>query len=528
MENRDLERTEELLQQSRKKKKTPIIIAAVIAALVIAGIGGFAAVKANKNKEVTKNLDQAEKYLAEGEYDQAVAAYTAAIDIDEKSAPAYKGRARANAKLGNKDAAYSDIDRAIEIDPKDEDGYRTAIDIAIGAGDADRADKYIEDMHKNIGGTEDETLESMLMGCSPEDLAADGIVCQSGSDYYVANMPDDDSESGRGCITKVSRDGKKETVYKVPNIADTQYVCKLNIWDGWIYYSVTDLMHLDGETTEFHRVRTDGSGDERLRGDFGKEYNWTAEFAVINGKIYYTNGSQDIGRYLWVCEPDGSNPKKAVPGFAGYFTSDGRNIYYSTWTEQGSYGGIWKLDTQAGKSEKISALNPSMSLSYYDGAVYFFGFEGSEHPDNEVMTFYRLDTKTNEAKAITTANAGYGNLAVHDGVCYQPNTHYDQPTDFAVDSDIEGQVTTINPEDGSTGLITHIFTPEEVRLYDAKGVTIMSSTAGFERQRVIGDRIYYMISRWAYAEETMENRLGPVFGNMAMDGSDNVMYGYSK
>lgn len=58
-----------------------------------------------------------------GNYNEAMEAFTNAIELDPKLARAYVARGVAYANLGNNQQAIKDFDRAIELDPKDEKAY---------------------------------------------------------------------------------------------------------------------------------------------------------------------------------------------------------------------------------------------------------------------------------------------------------------------------------------------------------------------------------------------------------------------
>ena len=57
-----------------------------------------------------------------GKYQEAIEAYTKAIELDPKYAVAYYGRGLIYVVLGDYRQAIRDYDKAIELDPKDADG----------------------------------------------------------------------------------------------------------------------------------------------------------------------------------------------------------------------------------------------------------------------------------------------------------------------------------------------------------------------------------------------------------------------
>ena len=88
------------------------------------------------------------KYLAEGNYAEAVIAFTGAIEIDPKQAVAYIGRAEAYIGDGedaeNLNAAMEDYKKALDLDDKNEDAYLGLADVYIRMGDLDKATAVLE------------------------------------------------------------------------------------------------------------------------------------------------------------------------------------------------------------------------------------------------------------------------------------------------------------------------------------------------------------------------------------------------
>lgn len=71
------------------KKKVGIIVAAVVVAIAVIVAIVFALNSGKKEKEYNNYIASAEKYLEENEYEQAIAAYLEAIEVDEKKLKPY-------------------------------------------------------------------------------------------------------------------------------------------------------------------------------------------------------------------------------------------------------------------------------------------------------------------------------------------------------------------------------------------------------------------------------------------------------
>lgn len=82
------------------------VIAAVAMTVVLAG--------QSREKKLQTQLDLGNKYLTEGQYEDAVVAFEAAISIEPKTPEAYKGLAEAYEDMGNNEAAKEALQRGIE------------------------------------------------------------------------------------------------------------------------------------------------------------------------------------------------------------------------------------------------------------------------------------------------------------------------------------------------------------------------------------------------------------------------------
>lgn len=83
------------------------------------------------------------RYLSEGNYEEAIIAFTAAIEIDPKRAEAYVGRGDAYVASGDTEAnlaaAQADYEMAIELDETNVEAYLGLADIYIRRGDYEKA-----------------------------------------------------------------------------------------------------------------------------------------------------------------------------------------------------------------------------------------------------------------------------------------------------------------------------------------------------------------------------------------------------
>ncbi len=116
------------------------------------------------------------RYLSEGNYEEAILAFTAAIEIDPKQAPAYVGRGDAYALFGeteeNLAAALADYEKALELDETNAEAYLGLADVYIRQGDYEKAREILA---KGVDKTGSEALQEMLDGIFVEEVDANGF-----------------------------------------------------------------------------------------------------------------------------------------------------------------------------------------------------------------------------------------------------------------------------------------------------------------------------------------------------------------
>lgn len=118
--------SEEMKVKSKLNKKIIIAVAGVIV-LALALVLAITVPKRAEAKQLAEQLDLGEKYLSELDYEQAVAAYL----------------------------------KAIEIDPKCEDAYLALAGIYIATGELEKADEILKKAEKELGGATEKVKEKM-------------------------------------------------------------------------------------------------------------------------------------------------------------------------------------------------------------------------------------------------------------------------------------------------------------------------------------------------------------------------------
>ena len=117
---------------------------AVFAILIL-----FVFVACSQQSTWQDQYDLGVRYLSDGNYEEAIIAFTAAIDIEPKLAKAYIGRGQAYVFFGDTEenllAAHADYEEAIKLDDKNPEGYLGLADVYIRMGEYDKALEVLKD-----------------------------------------------------------------------------------------------------------------------------------------------------------------------------------------------------------------------------------------------------------------------------------------------------------------------------------------------------------------------------------------------
>lgn len=102
-----------------------------------------------------EQYDLGMRYLSEGNYEEAVIAFTAAIEIEPNRAEAYVGRGDAYIKSSeaeeNLSLAIKDYEQAIELDEANADAYLGLADVYIRQGAHEKALEVLQQGRRNAG-----------------------------------------------------------------------------------------------------------------------------------------------------------------------------------------------------------------------------------------------------------------------------------------------------------------------------------------------------------------------------------------
>ena len=140
-----------------------------------------------------EQYDLGVKYLNEGNYEEAVIAFTAAIEIDEKRPEGFIGRGDAymgQAEGGEADSLYrdalADYLAALDLDDRLAEAYEKAAGVYVSLGDVDAAIELLERGAEVTGDSGlSDYLEELQAGQSAEELPEEeGILVLNGQTVY--------------------------------------------------------------------------------------------------------------------------------------------------------------------------------------------------------------------------------------------------------------------------------------------------------------------------------------------------------
>lgn len=263
------------------------------------------------------------RYLDEGNYEEAIIAFTAAIEIDPKQAPAYVGRGDAYIGSGeteeNLAAAQADYEQAIELDETKARAYLGLADVYIRMGEYDKAL---------------EILKNALEKTNSDQAIADKI-----AEMESGNIVDDD-----GHVRRVS-------YYDENNMLK------------WYYIYQYEEGHLSAIATYDHDgVQT--SKLDILYDAFGNVVQWPGSYSTETGEIWliyrytYNQNNQKImsERYDF----DGT-----LVDYTNYFYENDLLICKKLYDEDGE---LEEQDTyeydEMGNNVKINNFNKSGLMNY--------------------------------------------------------------------------------------------------------------------------------------------------------------------
>lgn len=136
-------------------KRIIYVMLALVLLLCSCGQPSTTGEEENNTPTWQEQYDLGIRYLSEGNYEEAIIAFTAAIEIDPKQAPAYVGRGDAYVLFGeteeNLTAAQADYEKAVELDEANSEAYLGLADVYIRQGEYDKALEILRNGIEKVG-----------------------------------------------------------------------------------------------------------------------------------------------------------------------------------------------------------------------------------------------------------------------------------------------------------------------------------------------------------------------------------------
>lgn len=160
-------------------KKSFIVIACVAVVVIVAAmIAGRAYIR---NRDYHTYLDTGLHFLSEGNYEEAVLAFNAAIEIDPKSAEAYIGLGDAHTGMERYSRAADEYEQAIKISDQYVDAYSGLANAYLELGDVESAVRILNEGADAIENEELKAWARMIRELNGGSSSLNGAV----SEYLV-------------------------------------------------------------------------------------------------------------------------------------------------------------------------------------------------------------------------------------------------------------------------------------------------------------------------------------------------------
>lgn len=296
-----------------------------------------------------EQYDLGVRYLSEGNYREAIIAFTAAIEIDPKQAQAYVGRGDAYIGSGeteeNLSAAQMDYEKAIELDETDASAWLGLADVYIRQGNYDRAEEVLRQALEKTGN--DQSVADKLAEFASEKITdsqgrerktiwrlPDGSV----ESYSITNY---DNQNRRIKELYYQADGTLEH-YNVITYRDNGFMKEGYDADGNYLYS-EDHIDLKGDSEFYSRVDSyDSTGTLEQYALYGhnKTEHYDTDGTLLGYEMYeyneagkrtkwlrYDRNGNLYGYYVTEYDADGNRTRYT------HYDANGKELSYIDYSE---------------------------------------------------------------------------------------------------------------------------------------------------------------------------------------------------
>ena len=153
----------------------------------------------------------------------------------------------------------------------------------------------------------------------------------------------------------------------VTNTLITAKISKMNVYDGWIYYSTVDP---ESQTAAIYRMATNGEYNQAVVEKIPLSDDSTEIFAIYDGMIYY----KDVSSGLMRCDPDGDSAELVSAADMQSFAIQNGFIYYS---DNGDGNKLKKVPIDGSSREQTLAGQISFGISICGDDIIFGSYEGA-------------------------------------------------------------------------------------------------------------------------------------------------------
>ncbi len=237
-----------------------------------------------------EQYDLGVRYLSEGNYEEAILAFSVAIEIDPKQAPAYVGRGDAYVLSGetedNLEAARLDYELAIDLDDTDVDAYLGLAEIYMRNGDYEKALQVLRRGARRAG---EDTRLTERMTTVEEEINENivDIILNHEPLWNRPFMPENEAEYGlffEGesyslCFIDLDFDGVRELVIESPIMGSGMYT------NRYIYQirgqELVEIEEAYGLSTGWDKISL-------MRNKLTKDYFYVGYDCVKEGAFWYS------------------------------------------------------------------------------------------------------------------------------------------------------------------------------------------------------------------------------------------------
>ena len=235
-----------------------------------------------------EQYDLGQKYLTEGNYEEAILAFTAAIEIDPKNALAYVGRGDAYLGRGSDEesltAAFADYETALSLDDTNAGAYLGLAEVYIAR---DQFDEAMDILRQGVEKTGDQRLADRLA-----ELESGNI-----SDYWGRRLKEThyDGDGALTCWYEYEYNDQGQCIGITsygPDGNQVQHIDqRYDVQGHMVYgrYSWDDDGDMDGATYTYNSA----GSEEKMVLDSGESmiYAYNADGKLIREDVYSENGS---------------------------------------------------------------------------------------------------------------------------------------------------------------------------------------------------------------------------------------------